>query len=514
MEDLSKLKAFFLNLDVKPMMAGIEMSALNRTKIFCDILKIDTTVLTVGFNNSLRSHVNHAITNNRASKKAQVLGMYEDLLDASTYPEKKVYISDLKSTKNVDVDNSKTDFRMYDSVGNFVGFGRRHDDLTLSYINFFKNGKVHRRETYDSRGFVSRTEIMQPKADKEDSLVDIFSRPNGSQAVIKIGSIKNNSATIDSIVLVDNKNQYVSTFEKESSLINYWIDNIANRNEKILFVVDRCNELFIPALNAKIKYPEKVKLVAVIHGVHTGGDVFAGPSNAWYRSALENLEKLDAMVVLTEHQKKDILQRYTHAINKVHVIPHACEKTLPIVGLDKRDNKKIVYVARFSPEKRHVLALEIFSEVLKKVPDAKLHFYGFGQTEKDIKAKIEELGIKKSVELHPYDQNIAEIYKTAGLSILTSDVEGFCMSVLESLSFDCPVVSFNIKYGPESMIVDGENGALIPLKDNKKYADAIVKILKDKEFHSKLITGCDKHIKKYHAQNISDLWKKVLCSIG
>ena len=44
-------------------------------------------------------------------------------------------------------------------------------------------------------------------------------------------------------------------------------------------------------------------------------------------------------------------------------------------------------------------------------------------------------------------------------------MEGFSLSLLESLSHGVPVISYDIKYGPAEMINNGENGYLIQKDD-------------------------------------------------
>ncbi|MEX1027520.1 MAG: glycosyltransferase, partial [Candidatus Paceibacterota bacterium] len=49
--------------------------------------------------------------------------------------------------------------------------------------------------------------------------------------------------------------------------------------------------------------------------------------------------------------------------------------------------------------------------------------------------------------------------------------------VLESLCHGCPVVAFEVNYGPADMIEDGENGALVPFDNEDLLAQRIIEIL-------------------------------------
>jgi len=510
----SRQKVYFLNLDVLKMMAGVELSSLKRTKIFCDYLELDTSFLTIGFNNRFSDCVSQAKLSNRCSQRLVAESMYDYILNIDVSSGEKISREDLYSAKVIEDENNNTDVRLYDELGRFFAFGKGHEDGALSFANYFENKRICRRETYDSRGFVVRSEIIHPRDENSETLVDIFHRPNGSPALIKQGTIEKNVARIDAVQLIDDKNKLVKVFKNDADLVVHWLTKKAEENDRTIFIVDRPNELFLPALAVKNKMPDKVKLVSVIHGIHTGTpDILSSETNGWYKTTLENLDLCDAVIVLTEQQKKNIEARYVSAAGKIHVIPHAVPKKEMVLKSGKRRRKKVVYVARFSPEKRHVLAVEMFSEVLKSEPGAELHFYGFGKTEDDVKEKIESLKLSNKVFLHPYSDDVDGIYADAALSILTSDTEGFCMGVLESLSCGCPVISFDIKYGPGAMIENGANGFLVKPGDVPGFSQRVVEVLKNDELHNQLVENAPNSVKPYYEKEVANKWGALVENI-
>ena len=248
----------------------------------------------------------------------------------------------------------------------------------------------------------------------------------------------------------------------------------------------------------------------MIHGGHAGGDTFSQETNLWYKNVLENKHKVDKIIVLTQGQKKDIIDRY--GPGNYEVIPHGYNVNNSSKQLSQRKKNKVVYLARFSPEKRHDLALEIFKKVLDKKSDAELHLFGFGSNdaEKKIKDKIKELNIESNVWIHEFDQSIDQIYQEASLSILTSATEGFCMSVLESLSNGCPVISFDIKYGPSEMIQNGINGFLITPFNTDEFAEKILTLLNEDAILEEIILNTPKTVEQFDFKNVSKLWEDLL----
>ena len=57
--------------------------------------------------------------------------------------------------------------------------------------------------------------------------------------------------------------------------------------------------------------------------------------------------------------------------------------------------------------------------------------------------------------------NLDQEYSDAYLSLITSNMEGFSLALLESLAHGVPVISYDIKYGPNELITPDFNGYLI-----------------------------------------------------
>jgi glycosyltransferase involved in cell wall biosynthesis len=84
------------------------------------------------------------------------------------------------------------------------------------------------------------------------------------------------------------------------------------------------------------------------------------------------------------------------------------------------------------------------------------------------------------------------------------------MGLIESLSYGCPVVSFDINYGPSEIIIDGQNGFLVKSFDKEMFADRILQIISDDILQSKLSENSISLAQKYNSKSVSDLWHKLL----
>jgi glycosyltransferase involved in cell wall biosynthesis len=86
---------------------------------------------------------------------------------------------------------------------------------------------------------------------------------------------------------------------------------------------------------------------------------------------------------------------------------------------------------------------------------------------------IVSLGAKENA----FDQ-MARLYSAADICTLPSLREGLGLSVIEAMSTGVPVIATNT-VGIDELIVDGENGVMVPVNDPEALANAIVRLARD-----------------------------------
>jgi 1,2-diacylglycerol 3-alpha-glucosyltransferase len=201
------------------------------------------------------------------------------------------------------------------------------------------------------------------------------------------------------------------------------------------------------------------------------------------------LPKADCIRVVSERVKQSIL-----SCKKIKLKTEP--RVLPIlVDIDKFkqevDKEKIasirkryprfdfivLAVGRFSMEKNFSLAIRAFREVLRQHPRAGLLIIGQGEQEKMLLNLAYKLGIIDSVSIEPWQDDLRPYYAVADVYLLTSNYEGYSMSLVEAASSGCPLVSTDV--GIASAIVKQSNGFLCPVGDVKCIAESISEIIKD-----------------------------------
>lgn len=137
----------------------------------------------------------------------------------------------------------------------------------------------------------------------------------------------------------------------------------------------------------------------------------------------------------------------------------AIQPTKPV-----NQNFILLIVARLQPVKNHHLLLKSLAELgLKNVT---LRIAGDGPLEADLKTLSQELNLDKSIEFLGYQEDVAPLYQSADLCLLTSYSEGFPTVLLEAAKFKRPAIATNV--GATTKIINNANlGWII---DNNKDA--------------------------------------------
>ncbi|WP_460465879.1 glycosyltransferase [Arthrobacter pigmenti] len=135
-----------------------------------------------------------------------------------------------------------------------------------------------------------------------------------------------------------------------------------------------------------------------------------------------------------------------------------------------------VMICRLEQAKNVFAAIEVIDLVKQAIPAIRLDIYGSGLQRHQLQERIDQLQLQENVILHGHVPNAGEQFRSAVFSLLTSRKEGQPLVLLESQGRGCPPVSFKIRYGPDDVISDGENGFLVSEGDIQAAADRIIRL--------------------------------------
>lgn len=173
------------------------------------------------------------------------------------------------------------------------------------------------------------------------------------------------------------------------------------------------------------------------------------------------------------------------------------------------ENKKLIFLGRFSEEKRLDLCVKIVNDILieKRLNNVSLDIYGIGEIDNntmniiDSNPNINYLGIAK---------NPNDILENYDMFLMTSSFEGFPLTVLEANKNKLPVIAFDFGESINEVIKDNETGIIVENDNIEEYKEKLIDILQDNIKREEMIKKAHKFSKKFLVDEISKQWYELL----
>lgn len=171
-------------------------------------------------------------------------------------------------------------------------------------------------------------------------------------------------------------------------------------------------------------------------------------------------------------------------------------------------NKRLIYIGRFSPEKRVDLLLEIASSVLKKHLDWELVVFGEGP-DKDKLLKYQN----KQISINSPTDQVKENYLLSSISLNTSLFEGFCLTIVEAQECGVPTISFDFGDAVHERIENNKTGIIVSQNDKEEYINRLDELMSNKKLLEKMAKNCADKKSELAVENIVDKWETLFKEI-
>ncbi len=123
------------------------------------------------------------------------------------------------------------------------------------------------------------------------------------------------------------------------------------------------------------------------------------------------------------------------------------------------------------------------------------------------KKKINNWKREKLIKFLNYNKNISNIIKKSSIVVLPSYREGFPKILIEAAACGRPVVTTNVP-GCKDTIINGSTGILVPVKNSRKLAEAIIELCLNKKKLQSMSIKARKHAELYF--DVNDVVNKHL----
>ena len=167
-------------------------------------------------------------------------------------------------------------------------------------------------------------------------------------------------------------------------------------------------------------------------------------------------------------------------------IQNTREHNLESIGLAPDHTGLLIgAVSHFRREKGVDITVRAFATVSDNYPDARLVLVGSGYQETELRALTARLGLAEKVIFAGFRTDAVEVLSLLDVYVLSSYEEGISITLLEASSLGKPSVVSDVGGNPE-IVVQGENGLLVPSGSPGELAREISRMLEDSHFREKL----------------------------
>lgn len=274
--------------------------------------------------------------------------------------------------------------------------------------------------------------------------------------------------------------------------------------------------------NGQIIFEEHqpAKMVVVVHADHYDQHYTDNHRVLWnnyYEYSFTHPDDVASFVVATDKQKDLLLkQEEKYYGHKLRV------DTIPVGSLDQlrhpekpRKRHSLITASRLATEKHLDWLVKAVAIAREQVSDVTLDIYGQGVEHDRLKKLIDSRNAGEYIRLMG-QHDLTNTYTRYDGYVAASTSEGFGLSLLEAVGSGLPMIGFDVPYGNQTFIDNGQNGYLLEYNeewsDEQKVASlakAIVRLFTEAD-----LAAFSKHSYQlavpYLQDNIAAKWQSLL----
>jgi N-acetyl-alpha-D-glucosaminyl L-malate synthase BshA len=225
---------------------------------------------------------------------------------------------------------------------------------------------------------------------------------------------------------------------------------------------------------------QQPRVVTTLHGTDTlllGRDPDYGPAISHALNCSDAITTVSAFL----KQETQRLLSISKPIDVIHNFftprPPKRPRQQVRAELGVADNEAmLLHCSNLRPVKRIDLLLETVARIRPR-ESFKLVILA-GEVFAQFSAHVRQLGLEDRIVVREKVNEIEEYMQAADIGLVTSELESFCLSILEGMCFGCPSVSTRVGGIPE-VIEDNASGMLIPFGDAEALARSIESLIRD-----------------------------------
>jgi poly(glycerol-phosphate) alpha-glucosyltransferase len=321
-----------------------------------------------------------------------------------------------------------------------------------------------------------------------------------------------NNQPILSLIMLTHGGRHLQ-FDDLDHLMAYFLDCLAKADTDPRFYCDREDIAVLPfgLMN------QPAKRYIVLHSTFTQNAQRNGDFYPYVKQIAKMTNRLAGIISSTAAETADVSARIPGV--KAYTVPVSYLPATAFMNQPAFANRKrgqLIAVARVTKMKQLDHIIHITLRLHQTLPFVDLKIYGYEdstsdpQTVQQLHRLITDNQAAAYIHFCGYVKDLTPAYEQADITVLTSQFEGFSMAVLEALGHGCPVVSYDVNYGPGEMIKTGINGALIQPNDQEAMYTAIKQLLVDQTRLAVYSRQATEPLQRFSAAAVRKDWLEVI----
>lgn len=220
-------------------------------------------------------------------------------------------------------------------------------------------------------------------------------------------------------------------------------------------------------------------------------------------------------IILLSSKELPIIQRYAPEASELCSVINNSLSWGKIYdeSILQEKTKEVLIVSRlYNPEKRIDRALRVWQRIEEYGLDEwNLRIVGFGIHEQYLKDLAWKLGLKRVY--FEGQQSAEQYYRKASIFMMTSAVEGWGLTLTESMQTGVVPIAFDSYPALHDIITDGYDGFIVPDDNINEYARILISLIQDKELREKIARNCLISSKRFEIDKIIPQWVNLIKSL-
>jgi glycosyltransferase involved in cell wall biosynthesis len=199
--------------------------------------------------------------------------------------------------------------------------------------------------------------------------------------------------------------------------------------------------------------------------------------------------------------------------SRIAVIPNPVPKprtAKPDLGSSDGAPHRIVAMGRLGREKGFDLLIRAFAGIAQAHPGWNLTIVGEGEERGALQAELERSGVAGRVSLAGRIADVEGVLRGSELFVLSSRYEGFPNALCEAMACGLPVVAFDGRSGPATIVRDGVDGVLVPAGNVGALSAAMARLIADPDARRRMGARAAEVSDRFSVGRIASLWERVL----